>query len=632
MASGAEYITAISGGSKPSSEEDEGLLNDIEEKMKLLQSMNPVMDSIYNGISIMCSVLMEYKNYMEKDEERSSQRGGGSEPVNWTANIITADGKQAFTEIEGEQIHEFMTTYGGGLLEFVGLRDTAIQSGGSKQAGKDVATQALSSLAEFIDPRKVSLDGAVEFILEYMDMMNDKSEDLAKQVGIIKLQNTIHGIPLQPIGIPYEIPTRLLFILLQGILEVLRLISLFGFPGAGIFRIVGSFLGGLIELFKGDWKSAIFTFMGIAGNGMMTIGLFAKIIVKVMSFMSNGSRDELFYAAYRSTKSLFIGFILFIVSTFASFDIKSLIEQNLSKLGEMLAKIQEQIDDMTKGAQGAIDRDASGCFTVESLKLWPPPEKESSEAEETVAEDTAAVTAVTETRYKSQGLDFDHLIRIQDLFNIPAFFCNETIRSFIDAMKFIPPARIVLELMGIPTTDRAHKSVCINLPQAVTEGEIAAAIMYALRPQIRIKLDPATGLPKQLCAGSEVYGAAMVAQQALSSMFPVGTAGPMSEGIAAGIGKIKSLGAQYKPEGMKVALFGSKLDTSKIPGLSEQKKKEMDQLTSQTKRVFTKAKGLVPDILGVAKTSRGIFLPTTKERMAQTSPTMATLPPGKKTA
>jgi hypothetical protein len=611
--SGAEYSTATSGGSKPPSGEDEGLLNDIEEKMKLLQSMNPVMDSIYNGISIMCSVLMEYKNYIEKNEERSSQSGGG-DPVNWTASIITADGKQAFTEAEGEQIHEFMTTYGGGLLEFIGLRESAIQSGGSKQAGKDIATQALSSLAEFIDPRKVSLDGAVEFILEYMDMMNDKSEDLAKQIGIIKLQNTIHGIPLQPIGIPYEIPTRLLFILLQGILEVLRLISLFGFPGAGIFRVVGSFLGGLIELFKGDWKSAIFTFMGIAGNSMLTIGVFAKIIVKVMSLMSNGSRDELFYAAYRSTKSLFIGFILFIITTFASFDIKSLITQNLDKLGEMLAKIQEQIDTMTEGAQGAVGE----CFTVEPLKLWPPPEKESDEA------------AAAETRYKSQGLDFDHLIRIQDLFNIPAFFCNATIRGFIDVMKFIPPARIVLELMGIPTTDRAHKSVCINLPQAVTEGEIAAAIMYTLRPQIRIKLEPSTGLPKQACAGSEVYGAAMEAQQALSSMFPVGTAGLMPEGIiTAGIDKIKSLGAQYKPEGMKVALFGSKLDTSKIPGLSEQKKKEIDQLTSQTKGIFTKAKSLVPDILGVAKTGRGIFLPTTKERMAQAGPTMATLPPGK---
>jgi len=357
------------------------------------------------------------------------------------------------------------------------------------------------------------------------------------------------------------------------------------------------------------------------------MGLFAKIIVKVMSFMSNGSRDDLFYAAYRSSKSLLIGVILFIITTFASFDIKSLIEQNLDKLGEMLAKIQEQIDTMTEGAQGAVGE----CFTVEPLKLWPPPPKESDEVEE------PATAATAETRYKSQGLDFDHLIHLQDLFNIPAFFCNATIRNFVDVMKFIPPARIVLELMGIPTTDRAHKSVCINLPQAVTEGEIAAAIMYTLRPQIRLKVNPSTGLPEQACAGSNIYDKAMEAQQALSSMFPGGS-GDMSEGITAGIGKIKSLGAQYKPEGMQVALFGSKLDTSKIPGLSEQKKKEMDQLTSQTKGVFTKAKGLVPDILGVAKTGRSIFLPTTKERMASAMPasatvkpglTMATLPPGK---
>lgn len=585
---------------------DEGLLNEIEEKIKFLHSMNPVMDSIYNGFSIICGIAIEFKNYMEGRDEASSQSGGGSEAA-WVDKVLTTDGGLAFSEREAKQVHEFMTVHGSGLLELLGLKEPTPapeprQSGGSKQLGKDVANQALASLAEFIDPRKVSLDSAVEFILEYMDMMNDKTEDLASQVGIIKLQNTFHGIPLEPIGIPYEIPTRLLFILLQGILEVLRLISAFGFPGTGIFRIVGSFLGGLIELFKGDWKSALFTFMGVVGNNMMMMGFFGKIVVKVLSLMSNSSRDELVYAAYRGSKSLLIGFVLFIISTFASFDIKMLIEQNLEKLGEMLGQIQEQIDTMTVGAQGAVGQ----CFTVEGLKLWPPPEKEGIEP-------TNAASSEPAPRYSSKGLDFDHLIRLQDLFNIPAFFCNQTIRGFVDAMKFVPPARIILELMGIPTTDRAHKAVCLNLPQAVTEGEIAAAIMYTLRPQIRLKVDPTTGLPETACQGAEIYAAAEQAQSALSSMFPLGDAA-LTKGMTEGISKIKDLGSTYRPKGMQVSLFGSKFDSSKVPGLSDQRLAEMDKLTGQAKGIFGKAKSLGVDAIGASKTAQGIFLPTTEKR------------------
>jgi len=605
----AAYNTATLAGGKPASE-DEGLLNEIQDKIKFLQSMNPVMDPIYNGFSIICGVAIEFKNYMESRNE--GQKGGGleSQETAWLRNVLTTDGVQAFSDEEAQKVHEFMMVHGGGLLELLGLKDPAepaSQSGGSKQMGKEVATQALASIAEYIDPRKVSLDGAVEFILEYMDMMNDKAEDLASQIGIIKLQNTFHGIPLEPIGIPYEIPTRLLFILLQGIFEVLRLISLFGFPGTGIFRIVGSFLGGLIELFKGDWKSAIFTFMGVAGNNMLTIGLFGKIIVKVMSFMSNGSRDELFYAAYRSSKSLLIGFILFIITTFASFDIKMLIEQNLGKLGEMLGKIQEQIDAMTKGAQGAVDKEAPGCFIVEPLKLWPPPETEgeSKDADEP-----------TDSRYKSTGLDFDHLIRLQDLFNIPAFFCNETIRNFIDAMKFVPPARIVLELMGIPTTDRAHKTVCINLPQEVTEGEIAAAIMYTLRPQIRLKLG-VNGLPAAACQGDNIYAAAILAQKQLSSTFPVGS-GDVQTDITAGIRQIKELGSKYKPEGiMAAAAEKTGFTMAALPGMTSEKQAKFKALEGKTKGLASQFSALIPDVISTAKESQQLFLPTTKQRLSE---------------
>jgi hypothetical protein len=94
-------------------------------------------------------------------------------------------------------------------------------------------------------------------------------------------------VPLQQFGIPGEIPMRALLVILQGIFEILRLISLFGFPGSGLLRIFASISGGLLEAAKGDWKSAIVTFMGVMGSTGVVIGSFGKIVIKVLSFINN---------------------------------------------------------------------------------------------------------------------------------------------------------------------------------------------------------------------------------------------------------------------------------------------------------------------------------------------------------
>lgn len=421
-------------------------IKQLEEQLKTIQSTQPDQDSLYNLFSIVSSILIEYRD--------SNGKSG------WVKKVLTPRGLPAF-ELEKDEsnVEQFMGTYGAKILSMLGLisekQNGGYQHGGEPQTGaRDKAMAALAKIGEFVDPTKVSLDGAVEFVLEYLDSANNKMEDMSRQIGIIALQNKVHGIPLQPIGIPYEIPTRLLIIIVQGIFEIMRLISLFGFPGAGLFRIVGSLFGGLIELFKGDWKSALLTFMGLAGNGMMTMGLFGKVVVKVLSFMAPSMRDKLVLTGFQSVKSWVLGVMLFVFQTVAPRAIKEMVDQNLGKFGEMLGDVQKKID---KVNSDITSTEEFKCFTITWLNLTDP----------------------------AKMPDYDSLIKLQDLFMQPSFYCNNDVRAFVDQMKFIPPARIILELLGLPTTDRAYSEVCWNLPPDVIQGGLDKAILHALKPVIR---------------------------------------------------------------------------------------------------------------------------------------------------
>jgi hypothetical protein len=90
-------------------------------------------------------------------------------------------------------------------------------------------------------------------------------------------------------------------------------------------------------------------------------------------------------------------------------------------------------------------------------------------------------------------------------------------RAFVDAIKMVPPARIILELLGMPTTDRAYKDVCWNLPASVTSGGIAVAIIQALRPVIRPKVDAKAGCPG--AQDAQLREAAALARAEIDKLF-----------------------------------------------------------------------------------------------------------------
>ncbi len=309
---------------------------------------------------------------------------------------------------------------------------------------------------------------------------------------------------MQEFGIPYEIPTRALVAILTGVFEVIRLLSLFGFPGAALFRIFGSFSGGLLEAAKGDWKSALFTFMGLMGNGGLVIGAFAKIVVKVMSFLSETKRDKLIFAAYEGAKSFVVGLSLFLFTTLSPLSVKEMVEQNLLQFQEFISKLNEQIQGLKTRLQA--EPAIAGKYELQFIDL------------------------------AMKSPDFDSLQRLEDLFSLPAFACSKPVQNFVEQMKFVPPALLLLELMGINTTTTLYKKGCAEISEA-SKGTIDAALIEALKPRLR----PLPGAPQDALAldaarkaVDKIFGIAskgtpeQIAERQAGTKAAMGSPGPLS--------------------------------------------------------------------------------------------------------
>jgi hypothetical protein len=178
-------------------------------------------------------------------------------------------------------------------------------------------------------------------------------------------------------------------------------------------------------------------------------------------------RDKLVLTGFQSVKSWVLGVMLFVFQTVAPLAIKQMVDQNIGKFGDMLTDVQKKINEVNKTITSTEE---FKCFTIDWLNLKDP----------------------------AKTPDYDSLIKLQDLFMQPSFYCNSDVRAFVDQMKFIPPARIILELLGLPTTDRAYSDVCWNLPPDVIQGGLDIAILHSLKPVIRPRkpFTPATAVPE----------------------------------------------------------------------------------------------------------------------------------------
>lgn len=426
---------------------------------------------IYEIFSLISEILLKYKSALE-----SGQVTG------WADEIELADGTPAFQPHEARMLESAVAPMEGAVRDMFAEppAPTSNQRGGAGPVSEEALRRAGAALGKTLhDDSTISLDGAVETVAHYFDQLNTASKRIAETVGISRFEKTVPVVmvPTPFAGAPIPVNTRLIVLLAQGILEFLRILTAYSSSWAGaIMRVLSSIAGALLEGAKGDWKSALFTLVGILSGNMVLVGALGKICIKVISFISEDLRENLAWNTYDSAKSWFAGIWIFVFSVFAPAPVRAIVEAQLAELNQIIELVNTRMGETVTALEG---NPAFKCYKV----TWD----------------------------KMDTIDFGSLERLQNLMNNPGFFCSKEILTLIQSLKYNPPVRVILELLGLPTTEQAIARACSKLPAHLVGETLGATLIEGLEPELTL-ITPAP-------AGCEAPPSVEAVRQTLAEVF-----------------------------------------------------------------------------------------------------------------
>ncbi len=444
---------------------------------------NPNMPTqIYGLFSLVSKILFEYKTALESGQ-----------PTGWADKIQLEDGTAAFQPHEARMLENAVAPMANNVRAMFAPPPSQKEfnaRGGAKFSlpslkvpnPASVASSAKALTGVMKDDSNLSLDYLVELVADYIDKLNTTSRHIAEKAGIIRFEKAFPVIPIPTpfAGIPLQVPSRLLILILQGILEFVRISFAFSESRAGVLaRIFASIGAACIDAGKGDWKSALFTIIGVLNGQMVVIGAVGKMMVKILSFISDDISSQLGWAAYDSAKSWMAGIWIFVFSVFAPGPVRGLVEAHLEELNSIIDTINQKMGETTAALQ------SNPAFACHDIK-W---------------EQQAPV-------------DFTSLERLQNLMNNPGFYCSKEIQDLIRGLKSNPPVRIILELLGLPTTDQGIARMCAKLPAHLVGQDLGATLIASMEPEVVLK-SPAP-------AGCEAPSSVEAVRQTLASVFTPG--------------------------------------------------------------------------------------------------------------
>jgi len=456
--------------SKQRKQEIEDKLN--ETKDILGKEAEKIPDRIYSALEGMSSMFLAYK-----------QHGGAS---GWSQTLVNNDGSQLFSESESDIIESGAENARPYLEEFL---DNNVQRGG-------VMPQMPA-----INPEDVSIDKMYYGLISKLDSYDTQWRDIVNNLGVIKTFNEtdqVGVIPFTP-PIPYLIPAKLKFPLINTILEFLRIMVSTPTLDLPNFRILLSFAIAILDLVRGEWKHAILSLFGTYSKNVMFIGIVGKVFRDAWLLIAPDLRTEFSDALFKSTKSFFAGFILWAFGTFAPGSMQKVIQTALDSAREQIENFNKQIDEL-------------------------------EEKTGTVAK-TAGLTVSFQRIPGTLVPSLDDIQRLQTIARVPAVFCSDEFQKIIEPLLLIPPLRLALEMFNIPTIPEVKDKICSGVPS----GSIADTMGDAADPDVGIipggPIDQAQQLKKQAddaaaAASSAVQGIADQAEQLTKPKIPTFTGLP----------------------------------------------------------------------------------------------------------
>jgi hypothetical protein len=402
-------------------------------------SQKSLYDS-YNGIG---NVLLTYR-----------QHGGAP---NWSQKLVDTTGNPIFSPEEQQQIE---TSFKGisPFLDPVILEDAAAaaaeQKGGASGLNPGTGSKDLLQYDNpfgTINPDDISIDRAYNKVASYIEELDEKNRMLAKTLGPFRLINEMKVDPRIPLPgplPPIPIPARSIVPGIMIFLELLRLMVTFGPFRSDFLRKVNSLVLAIADLANGSWKNAILTGVGVFGSTPMMIGIIGKLLNNTFELMSPQVRASLSKEVFKGSKSVFIGFWLYMFSILAPDAVRNIVNASLQGLEKPLEEFNKKIGSLEDKLQSQLG--PSGLqvhFQRLPLEMLP---------------------------------SLDDIQNIQVLAQRPEIYCSPEFQQVLDPLMKLVPIRLALELMNVPTQDDDKAAACAGVD---TSG-ISAAVAKQLEPQI----------------------------------------------------------------------------------------------------------------------------------------------------
>ena len=312
------------------------------------------------------------------------------------------------------------------------------------------------------DTSLISIDGTYWKIRNFLKGLDKQAHDLSREIGPFKFfYDSPVDIPV-PVPIPFplvsppfitivtvKIPPRVIPFLIENLVETIRLIFSVGPLSNEVARKVLSIVLAIIDLIKGEWKHGILSFAGYYGQYPLIAGLIGKVFLNVFSLIAPDIQEALFFDIYRSGKSIFIGFYLWVFSVFAPDFIRGRVKAAFENkmYVDIITKMKENID-----SKGYVVN-PSDTFII----------------------------------------SFDDIQNLQSIARQPSVMCSAEFHKAIEALVEIIPVRLFLEMINIPCDPETFDLTCgpyANLPM---EDTIGAAL--GVPPDTPAKPDTPPGTP-----------------------------------------------------------------------------------------------------------------------------------------
>jgi hypothetical protein len=408
------------------------LLNEAAAEVK--KNPQTLPEHIYKTVEALSTVFYLWRN---SDGEKG-----------WSRAMTDADGKPFFTEEESSAVENGFAALGPVLQE--------------KQLGGAVPLiprgELATRLKNLIDPRELSIDNAYYTLQRKIGEYDTQWKEIADSLGIVKgveagpdIKGMTPAIP--PLAIPplpYLIVRKTILPFVSYAIELLRLWLSLQPVDSQLFRFFTSFIQGFLDAIRGDAKQAILSLLGLYSKSGLMVSVAGRFIINVAELVSPDLREQFSDISYKSAKSLIVGFVLWTFSTFAPEALRAVVDQGFQKIRDLVNDVNTKIT--------AVETQMSAAGEKAGVK-------------------------VTMPRIPQEFVpSMDDIQNLQMLSRMPEVTCSPEFREIIEPMMAIPPLRLILDLMNIPTVKEDIDKTCTN----INKDGLAESISKAAEPKVEI--------------------------------------------------------------------------------------------------------------------------------------------------